>query len=227
MTAPLPAVALVSGRGTNLEALLATRAAGWLPLDLRAVISNRPGARALTRAREHGIAAEVLDHRRYGDRASFDTDLAAAVDRHEPALVILAGFMRILSDAFVAHYGQRLVNIHPSLLPDFKGLDTHQRALDAGVSRHGATVHFVTPELDAGPAVLQASVAVRADDDAATLAARVLEREHRLYPLALRWIAEGRLAFDGTAAWLDGERLTRPVLDPPDLEDVPDVPASH
>lgn len=226
MTAPLPAVALVSGRGTNLEALLATQAAGWLALDLRAVISNRPGAQALARARSHGIAAEVVDQRNYGHRAGFDTDLAAAIDRHQPALVILAGFMRILTNEFIARYGPRLINIHPSLLPEFKGLDTHRRALAAGVSRHGATVHFVTPELDAGPAVLQATVAVRADDDPETLAARVLEREHRLYPLAVRWFAEGRLAFDGACAWLDGQRLTAPVMDPPELEDVPDVPAS-
>lgn len=223
MTRPLPAVALVSGRGTNLEALLATRAAGWLPLDLRAVISNRPGARALTRASAHGVAAEVVDHRGYGDRRGFEADLAAAIDRHAPSLVILAGFMRILTADFIARYGQRLINIHPSLLPDFKGLDTHRRALDARVSRHGATVHFVTPELDAGPAVLQASVAVYADDDPETLAARVLEREHRLYPLAVRWLAEGRLAFDGTWPWLDGERLTGPIVDPPALEEVPHV----
>ncbi len=223
VTPPLPAVALVSGRGTNLEALLATQAAGWLPLQLHAVISNRPGARALARAREHGIAAEVVDHRDYDQRTGFDADLGAAIDRHRPALVILAGFMRILSAEFIARYGQRLINIHPSLLPDFKGLDTHRRALAAGVSRHGATVHFVTPELDAGPAVLQASVAVRVDDDPDSLAARVLEREHRLYPLAVRWFAEGRLAFDGACAWLDGERLTRPVIDPPALEEVPHV----
>jgi len=226
VTPPLPAVALVSGRGTNLEALLATRSAGWLPLDLRAVISNKPDAQALTRAHVHGVAAEVVDHRAYRDRPGFEADLTAAIDRHAPSLVILAGFMRILTADFIARYGQRLINIHPSLLPDFKGLDTHRRALDAGVSRHGATVHFVTPELDAGPAVLQASVSVAPDDDPESLAARVLEREHRLYPLAVRWFAEGRLVFDGRFTWLDGQRLNAPLMDPRELEDVPAVAAS-
>lgn len=221
MTRDLAAVALVSGRGTNLEALLATRAAGWLPLELRAVISNRPNARALRRAVDHGVAAETVDHTRYPDRDAFEADLCTAIDRHAPELVILGGFMRILSTEFIDHYAGRLINIHPSLLPDFKGLDTHRRALEAGVARHGATVHFVTPNLDAGPAVLQATVAVRDDDDADTLAARVLEREHRIYPLAVRWFAEGRLTFDGESAWLDGRDLAEPVVDPPEIEEVP------
>jgi phosphoribosylglycinamide formyltransferase-1 len=223
VSAPVRAVALVSGHGTNLEALLATQHAGWLPLALAAVVSNRPGAPALARASRYGAATEVVDHTRYGERTAFETDLARAIDRYSADLVILAGFMRVLSAAFIARYRQRLINIHPSLLPDFKGLDTHRRALEAGVAYHGATVHFVTAELDAGPAVLQARVAVRADDDADTLAARVRAREHRLYPLALRWLAEGRLRFDGTDAWLDGERLARPVIDPPALDEVPHV----
>lgn len=221
MTTPLPVVVLVSGRGSNLQALLDTSAAGWLAIDIRAVISNQPGAQALERAARAGVPTETLDHRAYAGRDAFDTALAAAIDAHAPALVVLAGFMRIFSDAFVEHYRDRMINIHPSLLPDLRGLHTHQRALDAGVERHGATVHFVTPELDGGPPVLQASVPVKPDDDADSLAARVLEREHRLYPLALRWCAEGRLYFDGASPWLDGRPLNEPLLDPPELDHVP------
>ncbi len=221
MTEPLPVVVLVSGRGSNLQALLDTSAAGWLPLDIRAVISNQPQAQALERAALAGIRSEALDHTGYAGREAFDAALAEAIDAHAPTLVVLAGFMRIFSDGFVQHYRDRMINIHPSLLPDFRGLNTHQRALDAGVERHGATVHFVTPELDGGPPVLQASVAVKPDDDADTLAARVLEREHRLYPLALRWYAEGRLRFDGVSAWLDDRILNEPLRDPPELAHVP------
>ena len=214
-------VVLVSGRGTNLEALLAAHARGDLPVEFRAVISNRPGAHALERARAHAIDTAVIDHAAYPDRASFDADLAACIDRYAPGLVIMAGFMRILTDAFIARYGDRMMNIHPSLLPDFRGLHTHRRALEAGVARHGATVHFVTAELDGGPAILQASVAVAPDDDAERLAARVLEREHRIFPLAVRWFAQGRLTFDGVTARLDGRPLTAPVVDPPELEHEP------
>ncbi|MDZ7748780.1 MAG: phosphoribosylglycinamide formyltransferase [Halofilum sp. (in: g-proteobacteria)] len=225
MTAALPVVVLVSGRGTNLRALLETHAAGWLPVEFRAVISNRPGAAALEHAAAHGVATAAVDHTAYPDRAAFDAALHEAIAPHRPALVILAGFMRILSDAFIAHYRERMMNIHPSLLPDFRGLHTHERALAAGVGRHGATVHFVTPELDGGPAVLQATVPVYAHDDAERLAARVLEREHRIFPLAVRWFAEGRLRFDGADAWLDGQRLPAPLIDPPEAEDVP-LPAA-
>jgi phosphoribosylglycinamide formyltransferase-1 len=221
VTRALPAVALVSGRGTNLEALLASRDAGWLPLDLRAVLSNHPHARALERARGHGVEPVVVDQRDHGEREAFDRAMAAAIDRYEPALVILAGFMRILTTGFVERYADRMINIHPSLLPELRGLDTHARALAAGVAHHGASVHFVTAELDAGPVAVQARVRVRDHDNAETLAARVLEREHRIYPLAIRWIAEGRLAFDGTKAWLDGQPLTAPVVDPPEADDVP------
>ena len=221
MTAPLPVVVLVSGRGTNLRALLGTQAAGWLPVAFRAVVSNRPGAPALDHAARRGIRAETVDHTAYPDREHFEAELRARIDAHAPGLVVLAGFMRILTHGFIEHYRDRLINIHPSLLPDFRGLHTHERALAAGVTRHGATVHFVTPELDGGPAVLQASVPVHADDDADTLAARVLEREHRIYPLAVRWFAEGRLRFDGSNAWLDGRRLDEPLRDPPEIDDVP------
>lgn len=221
MSDALPVVALVSGRGSNLQSLLDAAAAGRLPITMRAVISNRPGARALDRAAAAGVPTEVLDHRSFPERAAFDTALAEAIDAHTPALIVLAGFMRIFTDCFVERYRTRMLNIHPSLLPALRGLDTHQRALEAGVERHGATVHFVTPELDGGPRVAQASVPVRTDDDAETLAARVLEREHRLYPLVVDWFARGRLTFDGHTPYLDGFALTQPVLDPPELQHAP------
>lgn len=224
MTDALPVVVLVSGRGTNLQALLDTHARGWLPVDLRAVISNRPGAAALERAAAAGVPGIAIDHAAYPDRAAFDADLAAAIDCHEPRLLVLAGFMRILTDGFVERYRERMLNIHPSLLPHFRGLDAHRRALEAGVTRHGATVHFVTPELDGGPPVVQATVPVLPGDDTETLAARVLAREHRIYPLAVRWFAEGRLSFDGHTPRLDGRPLERPVVDPPEAEDVPVAP---
>ena len=221
MTGGLPIVVLVSGRGTNLEALLAAHARGDLPVECRAVISNRPGVAALDRAAAHGVAAEVVDHKAYDERAAFDAALAETIDRHAPALIVLAGFMRILTDGFIERYRDRMLNIHPSLLPDFRGLHTHRRALEAGVERHGATVHFVTPELDGGPAILQATVPVEPGDTEETLAARVLEREHRIFPLAVRWFAQGRLTFDGGTACLDGTALATPVVDPGDIEAEP------
>ncbi len=221
MKGGLPIVVLVSGRGTNLEALLAAHERGDLPVEFRAVISNRPGVAALERAAAHGVTPEVVDHKAYGDRAAFDAALAETIDRHAPALIVLAGFMRILTDDFIERYRDRMLNIHPSLLPDFRGLHTHRRALEAGVERHGATVHFVTPELDGGPPVLQATVPVRAGDTEETLAARVLEREHRIFPLAVRWFAQGRLTFDGSTARLEGATLATPIIDPRDIEDEP------
>lgn len=192
-------VILVSGRGSNMEAIVRAAIPG---LRIAAVISNRPAASGLAFAGAHGIATAVVDHTDYPDRASFDTALAAAIDRHHPDLVVLAGFMRVLTDDFVRHYEGRLINIHPSLLPSFPGLHTHRRALEAGVRVHGATVHFVTPTLDCGPIVVQAVVPVRPDDDEAALAARVLEQEHRIYPQAVRWFVEGRVAIgaDGRVA---------------------------
>lgn len=207
-------VVLVSGRGSNLQALLDAKARGELPVEFRAVISNQPDAPALERAAAAGVPTRVVDHRDHPDRESFDRALMAIIDGQAPDLVVLAGFMRIFTDNFIARYGDRMLNIHPSLLPAFRGLHTHQRAIDAGVAWHGATVHFVTPELDAGPEVLQARIPVHADDDAERLAERVLAREHCIYPLAVRWFAEGRLRFDGTTAWLDGQVLKQPVIDP-------------
>jgi phosphoribosylglycinamide formyltransferase-1 len=189
-------VILISGRGSNMQALLEA----GLPVEFACVISNRADAKGLEIAAAHGVPTVVLNHRDYPDRAAFDTAMAAEIDRHAPDLVILAGFMRVLSDAFVEHYSRRLINIHPALLPAFPGLDTHERALSGGVKLHGCTVHFVTPVVDAGPILVQAAVPVLPDDTPETLAARVLRQEHRIYPLAVRWFAEGRVAWrdDGT-----------------------------
>ncbi|CAJ7420982.1 phosphoribosylglycinamide formyltransferase [Burkholderia pseudomallei] len=193
-------VILISGRGSNMEAIVrACAREGW-PAEVAAVISNRPGAAGLEFAASHGIATAVVDHRAFGGRDSFDAALAAEIDRFAPDLVVLAGFMRILTPAFVAKYEGRMLNIHPSLLPSFKGIHTHQQALDAGVALHGASVHFVIPELDSGAIVAQAAVPVVAGDDADALAARVLAAEHTLYPRAVRWFVEGKLRLDAGRA---------------------------
>jgi len=207
----LSLVVLLSGGGTNLQAILDAIARGELNAEIRAVLSNRPDAYGLERARRAGIATEVLDHKAYADRERFDAALMARIDGYAPALVVLAGFMRILSDGFVRHYEGRMINIHPSLLPKYRGLNTHQRALEEGETWHGASVHYVTPELDGGPVILQARVPVQAGDDPATLAARVLEMEHQIYPLAIQWIAEGRLALKAQQVWLDGRPLEQPL----------------
>jgi phosphoribosylglycinamide formyltransferase 1 len=199
-------VILISGRGSNMEAIVRACAHEAWSARIAAVIANRPDAAGLAFAASHGIATAVVDHRQYPDRASFDTALAQTIDGYAPDLVVLAGFMRVLTEGFVQHYSGRMLNIHPSLLPSFPGLKTHQGALDAGCRVHGATVHFVTPTLDHGPIVAQSAVPVRTGDDAATLAARVLKTEHTMYPRAIRWFLEGRLA-------LDGERVT---LTPPE-----------
>lgn len=182
-------VVLLSGRGSNFQAI----AEAQLPIEIVAVISNRPQAAGLAYAREQGLTAVALDHTEHSDREAFDARLADEIERHHPDLVVLAGYMRILSPAFIARFEGRLLNIHPSLLPMFPGLKTHERALAEGVKIHGCTVHFVTAQLDHGPIVIQAAVPVRADDTVDTLAARVLEQEHRIYPQAIRWFAEGRL----------------------------------
>ncbi len=197
-------VILISGRGSNMEAILRAATAERWPAQIAAVISNKPGAGGLEVARAAGIATAVVDHRDYPDRAQFDQALAAEIDRFQPDLVVLAGFMRILTEGFVAHYAGRLINIHPSLLPSFPGLHTHRQAIDAGVKFHGATVHFVTAELDHGPIIAQAVVPVQDDDDEDTLAARVLEQEHRMYPRAVRDLLEGRRVLkDGRVVSVD------------------------
>jgi phosphoribosylglycinamide formyltransferase-1 len=186
-------VILISGRGSNMESMMKTAASEQWSAQIAAVISNRPDAAGLEIARDAGIPTAVVNHRDYLDRMQFDAALAAAIDQYQPDLVVLAGFMRILTENFVNHFAGRLVNIHPSLLPSFTGLDTHQRAIDAGVKFHGATVHFVTSELDHGPIITQAVVPVHENDDAETLAARVLVQEHQIYPRAVRDLLEGRL----------------------------------
>ena len=196
-------VILISGRGSNMVALIDAAASGALPVRVAAVLASRPDAKGLEVAAAAGVVTRVVDHRLYADRESFDAAMAEAIDAYSPDLVVLAGFMRILSDGFVAHYEGRLINIHPSLLPSFPGLHTHQRALDDGVRVHGCTVHFVTPTLDHGPIVVQAAVPVLDGDDATVLAARVLEQEHRIYPLAVRWFAEGRLRLEDGRVRLD------------------------
>jgi len=182
-------VILISGRGSNLQSILEAR----LPVEIAAVISNNPNAGGLEVARAHGIATAVVDHRQFQSRDAFDGVLAQEIDRHQPDLLVLAGFMRILTDAFVERYQGRMINIHPSLLPAFPGLKTHAAALREGVKIHGCTVHFVTPTLDHGPIIIQAAIPVLPDDTEATLAGRVLEQEHHIFPQAIRWFAEGRL----------------------------------
>lgn len=209
---PLAVVALISGRGSNLQAIIDAAADGSLPAVIRAVISNRPGAAGLGRAARASIPTAVVDHTRYPDRAGFDAALQQAVDRYQPALVVLAGFMRVLTPDFVAHYHGRMLNIHPSLLPRFPGLHTHERALAEGATEHGASVHFVTDDLDGGPVVLQARVPVLAGDTPERLAARVLVQEHRIYPEVIRWVAEGRLRMEGGQVLLDGAPLSAPRL---------------
>ena len=180
-------------------------AAEQWPAQVVAVISNRPGAGGLALAAEHGIATQVVDHKAFASREAFDAALAQAIDAHAPDLVVLAGFMRILGAGFVRRYAGRLLNIHPSLLPAFPGLHTHQRAIDAGCKLAGATVHFVTPELDHGPIVIQAVVPVLPGDDEDALSARVLEREHVIYPLAVRWFVSGALSVEqGTVRHVGG-----------------------
>lgn len=207
MNTPCNVVVLISGSGSNLQALIDSTGADN-PVNICAVISNRADAYGLTRAKQAGIATCVLDHKQYPDRDSFDQALIQRIDSFNAQLVVLAGFMRILSGGFVRHYAGRLLNIHPSLLPKFKGMHTHQRALDAGESSHGCSVHFVTEELDGGPLVIQAAVPVLPDDTAQTLAQRVHTEEHRIYPLAVRWFAERRLRLGAEGAELDGQPLS-------------------
>ena len=215
MTAPTPllrVVVLVSGRGSNLKAIAAQADAGALPVRIEAVVSDRADAGALDWARDRGIPAAVLSPRDFADREAYGRALGDLVEGYAPQLVVLAGFMRILSDEFVLRFAGRMLNIHPSLLPRYPGLHTHRRALEAGDPEHGASVHFVTPELDGGPVVLQARVPVLPGDDEDTLAARVLREEHIIYPRCVGWFAAGRLALRDGAVWLDGRPLDAPVM---------------
>ncbi|CDM41353.1 phosphoribosylglycinamide formyltransferase [Pseudomonas oleovorans] len=204
---PCNVVVLISGSGSNLQALIDSVAHDGNPARIAAVICNRAGAHGLERAKQAGIATELLDHKQFDGREAFDAALIQAIDAHQPDLVVLAGFMRILTPGFVQHYSGRLLNIHPSLLPKHKGLHTHQRAIEAGDSEHGCSVHFVTEELDGGPLVVQAVLPVMADDTAESLASRVHQQEHLIYPLAVRWFAEGRLRLGAQGAMLDDQPL--------------------
>lgn len=199
-------VILLSGRGSNMQAVVERCANERWPASVAAVVSNRPDASGLAWATERGIATEVVDHKLYSDRETFDAALAQVIDAHAPDLVLLAGFMRILGRAFVQHYEGRMLNVHPSLLPAFAGLHTHRRAIEAGCKVAGATVHFVTADLDHGPIVAQAAVPVLAGDTEEVLAERVLAAEHRMLPLAVRWFVQGRLSVrQGIVTQLDGE----------------------
>jgi phosphoribosylglycinamide formyltransferase-1 len=196
---------LISGRGSNMAALIEAASDAAYPAEIVLVASNEPAAEGLARAAAAGIPTAVVDHRRFGkDREAFERALQAELIGHGVELVCLAGFMRLLTPWFVGQWQGRLLNIHPALLPAFKGLDTHARALAAGAKEHGATVHFVVPEMDSGPIVAQGAVPVRPGDTAATLAARVLEVEHRIYPQALRLVAQGRVQLDGDRCLIDG-----------------------
>jgi phosphoribosylglycinamide formyltransferase 1 len=196
---------LISGRGSNMAALIEAAKDKTYPAEIVVVISNRSGAGGLTVARANEIATEVVDHTTFGkDRPAFESALQAALEKHHIDIVCLAGFMRLLSEGFVKQWQHRILNIHPALLPAFKGLDTHRRALDAGVKVHGATVHFVVPEMDSGPIIVQGAVSVQRNDTEKDLAARVLRVEHQIYPLALRLLAEGRVRVENGRCLVDG-----------------------
>ena len=211
MAKPLSLVVLISGSGSNLQAVIDAVTSGEISANLTAVISNNAEAYGLERARLAGIPAIALIHTDYNSRDDFDRVLQQTIDEYSPDLVILAGFMRLLGDDFVNHYRGRMLNIHQSLLPKYRGLNTHQRVLDAGDTQHGATVHFVTPELDSGPLIIQVSVAVDNNDNATTLAARVLEQEYLIYPLAITWFVNQRLRFEQGQVLLDDNVLTQPI----------------
>lgn len=207
-------VILISGRGSNMEALIDA----GLPAKIAAVLSNNPGASGLETAKSKGLETAAINHRDYKDRESFDTVLAEKIESYRPDLIVLAGFMRILTTNFISRFNGRILNIHPSLLPAYPGTDTHRRALADGVRLHGCTVHFVTPALDRGPIVVQAAVPVLPDDDESSLAARVLRQEHRIYPAAVRWFLESRLAIDGERVRIAGnaefpEAVASPKVD--------------
>jgi phosphoribosylglycinamide formyltransferase-1 len=208
----LPIVILISGRGSNMHAIAQQAACGVIPVEVRAVISDKAEAGGLATAASMNIPTRSLAPREFPDRASYDQALAALVGEFQPQLVVLAGFMRILTPAFIAPFADRILNIHPSLLPLYRGLHTHRRVLEAGDALHGCSVHFVTEELDGGPLVIQAQVKVLPGDTESTLSARVQRQEHRIYPQAIDWFARGRLQLRDQRAWLDGRPLQAPVV---------------
>jgi len=199
------AVVLISGGGSNLQAFIDQISTKQLDLDIRLVLSNVPSAYGLERAKLAGIECDCINHREFATRLDFDQAMMTRIDSVRPDIVILAGFMRILTPQFVNHYRQRLVNIHPSLLPKYTGVNTHQRAIDAGETWHGASIHYVIPELDAGPVILQGRLKITPNDSSDTLQQRIHTIEHQLYPLAVKWITEGRLTIENKQVLLDGE----------------------
>lgn len=201
-------VVLISGNGSNLQAIIDGCAKGTIPGKITGVIANKANAYGLQRAAAAGIATQVLSHKDFADRQRYDIALQAAIESFKADLIVLAGFMRILTPGFVQHFSGKLLNIHPSLLPKYQGLDTHQRAIDAGDAEHGCSVHFVTEQLDGGPVILQAKVPIFPGDNASTVAARVHEQEHLLYPLVVRWFCQNRLQQRANEAWLDGNLLS-------------------
>ena len=212
MTEPLPSiVVLISGGGSNLQAIIDATQVGRIRGKITAVISNKADAYGLERANKANIPTRILDHREYQDRESFDAALGDLIEEFQPSLIILAGFMRILTEDFVRRFEGRMLNIHPSLLPKYRGLHTHKRALEAGDDIHGASVHFVTPELDGGPAILQAEVPIIEGDTPESLASRVLEQEHVIYPLVASWFTDGRVRLDGSGVVFDDKLLQQPL----------------
>lgn len=207
----LPIAILISGRGSNMQAIAQQAIAGDLAVDIRAVISDRPDAAGLGIAADLGVTTQSLPAKGFADRAAYDTALATLVQSFEPQLVVLAGFMRILTPGFIGAFAGRIINIHPSLLPKYRGLHTHRRAIEAGDTEHGVSVHFVTEELDGGPVIAQARVPVLASDTETTLSARVQREEHRIFPQVIDWFSRGRLVFRDDKAWLDGRPLESPI----------------
>ncbi|MFT6625264.1 MAG: phosphoribosylglycinamide formyltransferase-1 [Cycloclasticus sp.] len=201
-------VVLLSGSGTTLQSIIDAK----LPATLSAVISNKPNVQGLTRAKEANIPTHVLEHSAYSSREAFDQDLKKLIDNYQPDLVVLAGFMRILSDDFVHHYYGKLINIHPSLLPKYKGTHSHQRVMDDGEPLHGSSVHFVNTELDSGPILLQARLPVLPNDTVESLELRVKVKEHLIYPTAISWLAEGRIKLDNDQIYMDGKKMRGPVV---------------
>jgi len=212
MTSPkLNIVVLISGSGSNLQAIIDAISANKLHANIAAVISNRPGVKGLERAELAGIPAITLDHTQFDSRESFDQQLIKQIDQYQPGLIVLAGFMRILTDDFVKHYAGRMLNIHPSLLPQFRGLNTHQRALQAGVKQHGVSVHYVSNELDGGPLVLQAVINVSDDDNVESLQQKIHQQEHIIYPMVIEWVAQLRLEVINHQVYLDKQPLEAPA----------------
>jgi len=208
---PLSLVVLISGSGSNLQAIIDAIESGHLNADIRAVISNRPDAFGLQRAQKHGINAIALDHTEYDSRDSFDARLQREIDQFAPELIVLAGYMRILTESLIQHFSPNMLNIHPSLLPKYQGLHTHQRALENGDERHGVSIHVVTPELDAGPVILQGDFAIEPDDDAASLQQKGHLLEHQMYPLVIKWLSEQRLQLTKELPVFDEKTLYQPI----------------